>query len=226
MYRILLLFLAFSLQVQAATLQVENLQRTYTLAPCKKGKLFKRGFIFLHGLKQTQQQDTAVQEEMLSLLSGQDLLLIFPEGLKETFPAQPNAIGWGPECSKENLHYLSHLLTLLQKKYGIEQFVLGGFSNGGYFAASLLLKGKAPFVGYWIQGGGATEIDISLKNRHKAVLEIGQEDKWHLAAVRALKNQLLENGWTLNQTLLYRELPTGHILNLSYLKKDLDFLFD
>lgn len=183
--------------------------------------------IFFHGLESERKISRNTWEKFLEMekqVRGKNVILVFPVGCEGAFPSKLDHLAWEPALFEKNVSFLDHLIEKIKEEYEVGSILIGGFSNGAYFASRLLNERDQNDVkGYWLQGGGhnITKERISGK---KVVLEVGVSDPWHFDIVRAVRSSLCQKGWIERKDLLYHELDGGHVLNLSFLDENLNFL--
>ncbi len=158
---------------------------------------------------------------------SKNILSIFPVGLVDSLPSQPNSLGWTPNTFEKNVCFVSHIIEETRKTSKIGSVIIGGFSNGAYFVSELLNK-QVPesFTGYWMQGGGYPIRENDDSKKERIAIEIGVLDKWHFEHIQAISLNLKDKGWIEGENLHYRELNVGHVLNLSNLDTHLDFFIN
>ncbi len=185
--------------------------------------------IFFHGLEnedKISKNTFQIFNEMEKKAENTNLVLIFPIGIKGAFPNNKELLAWGPDEKEKNVNFVNQLADELKNEYSVNALLIGGFSNGAYFATDLLNSDNETFQGYWLQAGGSNKKINSNLVKSKIVLEVGLKDPWHLKSMRNLKKQLIENGWILNKNLIYRELDFSHNLDISYFDENMNFLLD
>lgn len=187
--------------------------------------------IFLHGLIDAENLPDLVLEVLQkqeTAFEGEDLIFIFPVGLKGAFSEQGDRLGWWPNFLDQNSELFENLVKKFKNTVSLDKVVLGGFSNGAYLTSHFLQSHENTiFDAFWIQGGGYVEAESQLREKQKkAVIEVGVDDIWHYDTVKNLGNHLMKNQWHEGQDFLFRELENGHELNLNHLRENLEFLLN